>query len=340
MISNTSIDDASDAPEGIDSDEIDAESEILSGDLSDELDSEGPAKAPRSGTSLRTVFIFSALAALIGGAIGALVPRVLDPANAAPAQAIISNQAKLSDLDAQLSSQQAIVRTIETDLADANNTLGNISRLSARLQGVEQTLEAQAQIDVSAERAQALAPLSAKLDAMETLMADEDMPEGAPSALLSRLDALEGQIEDLRVSLATIPPSATLSYRESNEGEKSELSSSDLRDAEPGPKPMVGPGDVRLQTYDLLGNFPRTQMLAALELQEEAGANPSWLRRLFSKHIEVRDTNELNARAVIDRAESLTRLGDIDAAISAIEGLNPALRAAAQPWIIQAKKTL
>ena len=300
-------------------------------DESDCVSQKEPSQVASKGVSIGTLCVFSALAALIGGGIGAFAPRYLDPANAAPAQAITRNSVSLSALSEQVTWQQNSLGDIQADLADANNTLGNISRLSARVQSVEQAVDAQAQIDISAERAAALSPLFNKIDAMETLMASEEMPEGAPSLLLSRLDALEGKLEELRVSLATIPPSATLSYREGVTGGEG---------ASPANELSSNPKAQDETDFDLSANFPREQLLSVLQTQERAEANPTWLRRLFSKHVQVRDTNAVDPRDIIDQAQTLVNIGDIRGAINALESLNPSLRAAAQPWIVQAQKTL
>ena len=300
-------------------------------------------KKERSGVSFPLALGMSVIAALAGGIGGWMGPKIFDPANAAPAEAITRNASKLADLDSSLTAAKRDADTLKTRVSSAEKTLNARSgqaELIAELQASVSDLSA---IDHSAERKAAMDPVMTRLGAIETIITPEGSAEGevdgdvvesaqaGVSALLSRIDALETQLTEMRAQPPVSLEPAILSYTTPADeaGESAAAASEPEKTSDTASVPDV---------YNLIDNFPRDAMLKALSVQSQNTEQPSWLRRMIGKHVQTDDLTVADSKAAVLNAERLTRAGDIDGAITQIESLNPTLRAAAHGWLIEAKK--
>lgn len=292
-------------------------------------------KAKGAGISFGTAASLAVLAALIGGAIGWMGPKIFDPANAAPAQAISKNTSAVAELNTEaavLAQSTSALRGEVDSLQSAAAVLPGHSQSIAQMQEVLSQLMAE---DIEADRAAALTPLAMRLDALETVLVPEgevdgDAADGAiasTTALLDRLTALESRLESLLAQPPVSREPSILTYRVPSNPDSQ-------ADAQTAEKPAA-PKDV---PYDFVAAFPKAAMLKALEVQSRNREEPSWLRKILSKHVQTDDVSAAQTRAVIDKAYDLTVKGDIPAAVSQLETLNPTLRAAAHQWLIEAKK--
>ncbi len=287
-----------------------------------------PSRRQGSGVSFPVAAGMAVLAAFAGAAGGWILPKIFDPANAAPAQAITQNAQALKAMQQSVDGLKTSQSSLRKDLGGVAQTVSNRTGQAAQIIALEADVSGLKSVDINAERAAALDPVTARIDALETLITPEGEETGVASQLLGRLDALETRLEAL---LATPPVSKEpiiLSYS-TTPGE----SGPGLED------PQITPADAA-EVYDLVAQFPREAMLSALSVQSQNIKEPSWLRRIIGKHIETDDLSVADARKTIDQAQALTARGDVAGAVTLIETLNPTLRAAAHSWMIEAKKAI
>ena len=291
-----------------------------------------PAKPKRekSGVSFPAALVMSVIAAGAGAAGGWMLPNVFDPANAAPAQAITKNTEAIStskdDIQSLVKSFQALsseVGKTTTEVGRRAGQAGEIAALQTQIADIQS-------VDIAAQRAEALDPITARVDAMETLITPEGEETGVASQLLERLTALETRLEDLQAAPPQSMEPTVLSY--STGGDTGDVSEPAATDIEPS-APVA-------EAYDLAANFPRDAMLEALSVQSQNTQEPSWLRKLIGKHIQTDDLSAAEARASILNAQAMVQQGDVAGAVAVIETLNPTLRAAAHGWMTEAKAAL
>lgn len=298
-------------------------------------------KKDLSGVSFPLALGMSVIAALAGGVGGWMGPKIFDPANAAPAEAITRNASKIADLDSGLTAANREAATLKTRVSSAEKTLNARSGQAKLITELQSSVSELSAIDHAAQRDAVMEPVIMRLGAIETIITppsleegevDEDAVEGAQagvSALLSRIDALETQLSDMRAQPPVSLEPAILSYTTPAEGSD---------DSEANDVPAKADVPDALDSYSLIENFPRDAMLKALSIQSQNTEQPSWLRRIIGKHVQTDDLTAADSKAAVLKAERLTRAGDIDGAITQIESLNPTLRAAAHGWLIEAKK--
>lgn len=294
------------------------------------------------GVSFPLAFGMSVLAAIAGGVGGWMGPKIFDPANAAPAEAITRNASKIANLDTSLAAASRETGTLKTRLSSAESSLNARSGQADLIADLQASVDALSAIDHSADRAAAMDPVVTRLGAIETIITpvnsetgeaeiDGEAVENAQagvSALLTRIDALETQLSEMRAQPPVSLEPAILSYTTPAEGPEGDAAETEDK---------TETSSVT-DSYNLIDNFPRDAMLKALSIQSQNTEQPSWLRRIIGKHVQTDDLTIADSKAVILQSERLTRAGDIDGAIAQIESLNPTLRAAAHGWLIEAKK--
>lgn len=307
-------------------------------------------KGERKGVGAPFVVLCSAVAAMIGGAAGFYGPKLLDPANAAPAQAITQNIEQIKTMQMALDDQSKTLTAIKKQNAQISEMAQQGASLAPRLEQAEtalSTLEA-----VQSENTQREAE---RLDLIESLVSSSDDPQAGAVALAQSLEEMQAQIAALKLSAATAEP-AVISYESapSNPVQDSDTSreGEDVSEAQPddveGEAALEGVDSEKaapqeaaakpVETYDFVANFPKEKMLAALLAQEQNTPKPSWLRRTLQKHVQSESAPQVNARRVIDEAQALTAQGDILSAADKLQTLNPTLRAAAHMWLTEARK--
>jgi len=95
------------------------------------------------------------------------------------------------------------------------------------------------------------------------------------------------------------------------------------------------------QLQNLIDDFPRTALLAAIAAQEKRAAQePGWLHKALSRYIKVRDDNFVDPVGAVNAAHQAAIDGDITGALELIAALNPPVRAQAEDWTRRAKKTV
>jgi len=286
-----------------------------------------PKVKKESGVSFPLALGMSVIAALAGGVGGWMGPKIFDPANAAPAEAITRNASKLTDMDNRLTATIRDADTLKTRMSSAEETLNARSGQAKLITELQASVSDLSGVDHSADRAAAMEPVVTRLGALETIITpdgevDGEAVEGAQagvSALLSRIDALETQLADMRAQPPVSLEPAILSYTTPAEGAEDAAANAESESEVTS----------ETQTYSLIDNFPRDAMLKALSIQSQNTEQPSWLRRMIGKHVQTDDLTVADSKAAVLKAEGLTRAGDIDGAITQIESLNPPLRAAA-----------
>lgn len=292
-------------------------------------------KTQRSGISFLSALMLSLFAAGAGGAIGWLGPKFVET-ETRDAQKTIS---ALTD-DLSLATQQSAklsqdYSVLAQRLEEAENKIQGQTMLTRRLDALEQQaalVQNQSEADLDVQ----LAPLTQRLDVLDSLLASGDETQVDSSVLQARLAALEADIEGLRLQVLKTGTSAVLSYSKLQSESNSQLDSQ----IEVSP-PVAVPEVSEVSVYDLKANFPREELLAALSSQTiDAPAQRGFFRRMLERHAEVRDVSETVAVQKINEAQTYIGQGDIDAAIDVLETLSPSLQAVANDWLIQAKKTL
>lgn len=298
-------------------------------------------KKDRSGVSFPLALGMSVLAAIAGGVGGWMGPKIFDPANAAPADAITRNASKIAELSTDLATTNREAATVKTRLSSAEKTLNARSGQAELITELQANVSELSAIDHAADRSAVIDPVITRLGAIETIITPPNLEEGevdgeaveaaqaGVSALLSRIDALETQLTEMRAQPPVSLEPAILSYTTPAEGPNDSAATKDEETPEPA--------DAQ-DSYSLIDNFPRDAMLKALSIQSQNTEQPSWLRRIIGKHVQTDDLTAADSKAAVLKAERLTRAGDIDGAITLIESLNPTLRAAAHGWLIEAKK--
>lgn len=310
-----------------------ARAELLSKSRPKATKSPQPKKTG-AGVSFPSAALMALIAALAGGAIGWMGPKIFDPANAAPAQAILENSTAIAALSSQSSDLQNTAQSLRSGLTSLEATTAAVPGLSGDVTQLQNAVAELVAKDIDAERAAAIDPLQTRLDALETLMTpegevDEDVVSEAnvrASALLERITTLETTLEQLRAQPPVDMAPSVLTY------------SVPSKDAGPLGSQTAEEALENDVQFDFVANFPKQAMLSALTVQSRNREEPSWLRKLLSKHVQTDDVSDAQARDVIDQAFALTVKGDILAAVEKIETLNPTLRAAAHQWLIEAKK--
>ena len=291
-----------------------------------------PAKPrdARSGVSFPLALIMAVIAAGAGAAGGWLLPKMFDPANAAPAQAITQNAQAIKAASQTANQTAQAAQTLQADIKTLKQTVQSRSGQAAdidALQGQVKTLES---IDFDAARAAAMAPVIARVDALETIITPEGEDTGVASQLLKRLTALETRLTELQAVPPVSMEPTVLSYSKGDAADAGAAETASDAELEPA----------EAYAYDLAANFPREDMLKALSIQSQNTEEPSWLRKLIGKHIQTDDLSAADARASILKAQAMAQNGDIAGAVATIETLNPTLRAAAHGWMIEAKAAL
>lgn len=281
-------------------------------------------KKAKSGVSFPAAFIMSVIAASAGAAGGWMLPKVFDPANAAPAQAITKNAQAIKTANQNISGLSQTAQTLQSGLSSVTSEVQSRAGQSADIDALNQAVTQLQSVDIAADRAAAMEPMMARVDALETLITPEGEDTGVASQLLERLTALETRLEDLQAAPPVSMEPVVLSYS--------------TPDTDPAPAENIA-ADTG-EDYDLVANFPRAAMLQALSVQSQNTQEPSWLRKILSKHVQTGDVSTASARDAINDAQSLVVSGDIAGAVTVIEGLNPTLRAAAHTWMIEAKAAL
>lgn len=282
-------------------------------------------KPARSGVGLPAVLLLSVLAAGAGAAGGWMLPKIFDPANAAPAQAITTNTQMLKSAQTDIDNIKGTTNRLRKDLGGVAEVIQSRSSQGADIETLQNTVREIQAIDNAAELAAVTDPMTARIDALETLITPEGEDTGVASQLLARIKALETRLAELQATPPVSTEPIVLSY---STPAKTEADAASANMAEP------------TKTYDLVANFPRQAMLSALAVQSQNQDEPSWLRKIIGKHIQTDDLSAADARETVLKAENLVSKGAITEAIALIETLNPTLRAAAHQWMIEAKKTV
>ena len=312
-------------------------------------DPKGP-KGERKGVGAPFVVLCSVVAAMIGGTAGFYGPKLLDPANAAPAQAITQNTEQIKTMQMALDDQSKTLAAIMQQNTQISEMARQGASLAPRLEQAETALSAlEAMQSEDSQRG------SERLDLIESLVSSSDDPQAGAAALAKSLEDMQAQIAALKIAAATAEP-AVISYESapsvSGQNSETDIEGESVSEAKPDAVESVAalegvdseklaPQDAATQpveTYDFVANFPKEKMLAALRAQEQNTPKPSWLRRTLQKHVQSDDSPLVNARRVIDEAQALTNQGDILAAADKLQTLNPTLRAAAHMWLTEARK--
>ena len=295
-----------------------------------------PAKPrdARSGVSFPLALIMAVIAAGAGAAGGWLLPKMFDPANAAPAQAITQNAQAIKAASQTANQTAQAAQTLQTDIKTLKQTVQSRSSQASDIAALQAQVETLESIDFDAARAAAMAPVIARVDALETIITPEGEDTGVASQLLERLTALETRLTELQAVPPVSMEPTVLSYSKGNAADENAAENA----AETASDTDVEPAEAK--AYDLAANFPREDMLKALSIQSQNTEEPSWLRKLIGKHIQTDDLSAADARASILRAQAMAQNGDIAGAVETIETLNPTLRAAAHGWMIEAKAVL
>jgi hypothetical protein len=274
------------------------------------------------------------LAATIGGGAGWIGPKIFDPANAAPAGAITRQAERISAIAVRATALEAARKQLSTDVTNLQDNVRAIPALTVDVSEQQAQISALSANELITNPDAIFAPLTARIDAVETLLAPEgetdakrvDGAAGRASDLLARISALEEKLETLQAAPPQSREPVVLSY---SSPEQADASASK-------PRPLkTGPADA---PYDLGANFPKQAMLAAMSTQKATQKDPSWIRKLLGRHVQSDDDSAAKIRADIERAHAHALRGDIKDAINIIETLNPTVRAAAHQWMIDAKK--
>ena len=298
------------------------------------------AKIHQKGISRAGAVFLALLATLMGGSIGWVGPAMFKSTAQADAltQTITTLQA---DLITQTEARKTIERTLQTLQNSVKANTRNTAKLDANLSEQSQSIDilTSAQDDNKqgtdnfASLESSLLDLTNKVDAQLALnMKDGEMEAGA-NVLLTRLATLETQIAELQeTQVETVPPQGFPS---------ASAEPIDLPDT-PASK-TLSENDRAEILQVLMESFPRQEMLAAVEAQQEiASKKPSWLQKTLSRHIKVRDDNT-PPLTIINGVEAAIKAGRIEDALEGIKKLNPPVRAMAIDWVIaakQAQKTL
>jgi hypothetical protein len=293
-----------------------------------------PAEGAPHGISRASAMLLFLLASLLGGVIGWGGPALFS--GNAQKQASLEaslNQTK-TDLATAETARAELANALATIQAEAKRTGSNTSAVSARLSEIQADLDAlkaqPAPIDYSAE----ITALNERITALSAFSGDEGEEGENILALVERLETLEIGSE------AVADLQDRLTMMELNGVKSAPVATFPEPDPEPINLPPVETvQDQQTALQVLIDSFPKENMLAAVKAQEAlATRKPSWLQRLLSKHVKVRDTDKIAPSATIDRAETALKNGQISDAIKLINTLNPPVRSVAADWITAAKK--
>ena len=303
----------------------------------------------RGGISRAFAILLFMLASLLGGAIGWAGPKIFStPDKTLGIQAQM--QSTLSGLEAKSKANRdqlaKLQKTMGSNQDGAQGRADSLSELTTQIDGLNEQVKtltgaAKAQADnLSAATAdkKLFTDLKDRLATLEGLSAkDGDLSQGA-QAMLDRFSAIEDAQEQTSETLSNF------------EEVKTELEDLRLKyqDKPSFPAPITEPINIppvisstdRLNALiTLMDTFPREKMLEAVAAQEAIAAEkPSWLQRTLSKHVKVRDNDEIGPRTLIKDAEKLLEGGHVNDALTLLGKLNPPVRAVASDWMGAAKK--
>jgi len=283
----------------------------------------------KTAVSFPAALVMSVLAAAAGAAGGWILPKVFDPSNAAPAQAITQNTKAIAQATKTANQSAQAAQTLRGDLKVLSDDISSRAGQAVEIASLKTQIAQMQSVDIAAQRAAAIDPMTARIDALETIITPEGEDTGVATQLLERLTALETRLTELQATPPVSMEPTVLSY--SNGG---------VLGDDTDENPAIEPAAPKAEQYDLVANFPRDSMLKALTVQSQNTQEPSWLRKLIGKHIQADDLSAAEARASVLKAHAMIKSGDTAGAVAVIETLNPTLRAAAHAWMIEAKAAL
>jgi hypothetical protein len=299
-------------------------------------DENDPA-ATAKGISRASAVLLALMASLVGGAIGWGGPILFgnsDQKTDALQSALTQTQAELSQATKDRQALGARLDQLQTDARAKGSATKNVTQQLLALQAELDELKAR---PVAVDNSTALEELKTSVSTLTEFSVEEGETQNLLD-LINRLEALEQQTptdEDLTARLDTLETDFKAF------GEREPVAVFPKPDTTPIEIPTVNSEqDQRDALQVLIDSFPRTKMLEAVKAQEIlATKKPSWLQRMLSRHVKVRDDDQSKPADVIDQAETALKGGKIAEAIRLINTLNPPVKAVAADWITAAKKT-
>lgn len=300
---------------------------------SEETSDDSEALQRSNGISRQSAMLLFFIATITGGAVGWIGPNLFSNTN----QKIEKLQSALTQAEQQLAeaekSQGQLTNQISEILTEGHNNGTTARAANNKIVKLEREIEAMKANAGSFDDSQQLAALNERISALTAFSGTEI--EGGENilALVNRLEALEARADSLDELDTRISSLEAIG-----------LSSSAIAFPTPDETPIAIPEmetaqDQKRALQVLIDTFPRTKMLEAVKAQEViASKKPSWLQRTLSRHVKVRDDDQIDPTALIDEAETALRQGEITQALEIIAKLNPPVRSIAADWTMAAKK--
>lgn len=287
--------------------------------------------ATHKGAGKGFVVVGFALSTLLGAGLGIAGTQMLaEPDKTA---------ALKTEIEQSLADLQKSADTQTKKLDTANSVQKKTKTRLDNLQAENEDLAAQ------------IAALKTQITDLQTLTSNDEITDR-----IAVLEALSNEDGDVFTGANSI--TARLEALEKTIAEAPQLPTPDTKDeaseseavADPSTEqpipevPLAEPVNADTQAQSaldiLIDTFPREKMLAAVKAQEISSAKkPGWLKRTLSKHIRVRNDENIDPYATIDAAETALKNGDVKTALSHIAKLNPPVRSSAADWVQTAKKT-
>lgn len=300
---------------------------------------------PRKGVGRGFVLSGFLLSTLFGGALGIIGTKMLagpDETGALKielAQSLTalekSSQTQTKKLGTANNVQKKTKAQLNT-LQDANETLTEqIDNLTQRITDMQKA----ARDDTSATE------LTDRIAVLEALSSEDADVFNGVGSIAARLNALEDKIVDVKQLPAQDMQDAANGQSAEPELEEPAETGTEISAGSSVDEtriPVTPPVNTEQQAAldILIKTFPRAKMLAAVKAQETSASSKSgWLKRALSKHVKVRNDDEIDPYATIDAAEAALMDGHITTALEHIAKLNPPVRTSAAEWVQAAKKS-
>lgn len=284
----------------------------------------------------------------------------LDQAQADRAR--LSNQLRTMQTDATAQAQETEALSTRTDAAF--RSLSNIEDQLDRLEQSILTLQSQPAGNSDEPIVQVPDPLILeRLDALESTLnaspVETGMTGNMPSPLVAEIATLRNEVETLKEQLNAPAPeqpepeataktdwvgaalAITALENASRNGQPFmpafEQMATALPDhsALPALAPIATSGAPTL--FTLKNQFPDLQRRALDTEANAKGGTASWMRAIFGDGITVQRAGKVGAEAALNSAQSALDTGDLSAAITAIESLDPHVQSIFTDWLDNAR---
>lgn len=289
------------------SDENESEIELdLEEDIPSHMEVLPPEKIVRTGVGMKTVLVFSMLAALAGAFGGAAISQAFNLKSSAS-----------DNVQSQLESFSQEKDSLRRDVSQLEETVNSLKvQKPAELSSLEtrmKKLETERKLAPAPADDNAYAVIGARIEALEN-NADMQLSTGntLPEDILGRIEMLEKQAPNADLN-EIVDRLDRLEVQSITQPQKSQT------------KQTAPVAEVQ---KILIPPFPRDAVLDAAAKSGQSG----WLNRTLDKHVKIRDANEVSPENIADQIQAHLDIGDYSEAVALFDTLPSKSRSAGKAW--------